>query len=118
MLPYTRAMAAGDRTLSHLKKLVKEKAMAVTRAKLECIYAVHPGTIIIKTPGKFEGEPLWAPYYWDLALEGNADMDDCVEGGYGFKLDASDVEVWPELKGTPMILLFESDNGFVYTEEA
>jgi hypothetical protein len=111
-------MAAGDRTLSHLKKLVKEKAMAVTRAKLEKLYTVRPGTIIITNPGKFEGKPLWAPYYWDLAMDGCADASDHIDGGFGFKIDASDVEVWPELKDTPQILLFETDNGFVYTEEA
>jgi hypothetical protein len=30
----------------------------------------------ITAPGKFEGEPIFAPYYWGLCLQGFADDDD------------------------------------------
>jgi len=30
----------------------------------------------ITAPGKFEGEPVFAPYYWNLGLEGFADSDE------------------------------------------
>jgi hypothetical protein len=30
----------------------------------------------ITQPGKFEGEPVFAPYFWESALNGFADSDD------------------------------------------
>lgn len=30
----------------------------------------------ITQPGKFEGEPVFAPYFWNLGLEGFSDRDD------------------------------------------
>lgn len=39
--------------------------------KTQCEYA-NNGTMITQ-PGKYEGEPVFAPHYWDLALEGFAD---------------------------------------------
>ena len=34
---------------------------------------------IIGTPGKFEGEPRWAPSFWSMLLEGGADWDEEAE---------------------------------------
>lgn len=39
----------------------------------------------ITQPGKFEGEPIFAPHYWSIALEGFADSDDGKVFGFRFK---------------------------------
>lgn len=43
----------------------------MTREEIERSYVTRNG--IIKSPGKFEGEPVWAPYLYDLWMEGCPD---------------------------------------------
>ena len=72
----------------------------------------------ITSPGKFEGEPIFAPYFWNLGLEGFADNDD--GSVYRFKITKDDESnpYWPELKawlGTKRTLrLREDSQGFVH----
>ena len=42
----------------------------------------------ITQPGKFEGEPVFAPYYWGIAMEGFADSDDGRVYTFKFKLNS------------------------------
>ena len=74
-------------------------------------YDVDPATGRIRRPGKFEGEMLYVPFYWNAVLEGLADYD--VNGVAGFRLDAHDKETWPELKHRRALRLKETDQGFV-----
>ena len=82
---------------------------------------------IIRMPGKFEGEPIYAPYFWDCALQGMYAED--VNGVFFVPLDESDHAIFPELylntwdgqtdptnKPAYGIALEESDQGFVYTK--
>lgn len=82
---------------------------------------------IIRTLGKFEGEPIYAPYYWDCCLQGMFAED--VNGVFFMPLDASDHAMWPELylntwdgqhdpttKPVYGIALEESEQGFVYSK--
>jgi hypothetical protein len=66
---------------------------------------------LIKSPGKFEDEPIYVPYFWQIGLEGCADQD--RDGDFVFHIDASDVEMWPELRNITRLQLWEDDNGFV-----
>ena len=45
-------------------------------AKVHEEYTVVDG--IIRNPGKFEGECVWVPYYWELVLDGDGEdeLDD------------------------------------------
>jgi len=65
----------------------------------------------IRNPGKFEGEPLYVPMYWDLANEGFANEGE--DGSVHFPLDEEDWEVWPQLRGQHDLYLRETDQGFV-----
>lgn len=67
---------------------------------------------IIRNPGKFEGEPIYVPYFWGVYMDGGADED---EGGtLKFKITAEDRKAFPELgKKQKVIRLYESENGFV-----
>ncbi len=90
--------------------------MAVTREEIEASYRVVGGKIV--SPGEFQNEPVWAPHYWALVLEGAE--DDTFDDGCGvewsiFHIDASDVERWPELAGAETVALAKLDNGFVIT---
>jgi hypothetical protein len=72
------------------------------RAKLEQEYECkhEHAPLVITQPGKFEGEPIWVPYYYGLVLDG------CTSGSFifpdetidYFELDETDYEIWPELR--------------------
>lgn len=67
---------------------------------------------IIKSPGKFEGEAIYAPYFWNLILNGAADEDNGIETTiYVLK---EDLELFPELEGITKVTLFCDSFGFVY----
>jgi hypothetical protein len=78
----------------------------------------------IKSPGKFESEMIYVPYFWQLTLEDSADeeqWDEVERVTYIFNFnersvddDANLFEVFPELKGVKRIELVEDSQGFVH----
>ena len=71
-----------------------------------------------KGPGKFEGEPIYAPYFWDMAMNG---MDDDTEWDDDtpisvFTVTEEDRALFPELDDAKTVRLWEDGNGFVYVE--
>lgn len=81
----------------------------VTRAEIEKEYRVDNG--IIRTPGMFEGERVYIPYFWDAFLNGMADRDD----GYilGFDVTQEDKAQFPELKRKRTVRIYQRTDGFV-----
>lgn len=86
---------------------------------LKCEYA-NDGEKIT-APGKFEGEPVFAPHYWNVGLEGFADSDD--GNIYKFKFTTRELvdskcEFGPELYhwlGRKRVLRMSEDSqGFVH----
>ena len=55
---------------------------------------------VIMSPGKFEGESAYVPYFWDVALDGFADEDytDSTGAVYAFDISDEDKKFFPELK--------------------
>ena len=88
----------------------------MTRDEVLKHYKVDDG--VIRSPGKFEGEPVWAPAFWELALESSHDEltydDDCPVSH--FTVTDDDRAMWPELTEVKTIRLWESDQGFVNTD--
>lgn len=75
----------------------------------------------ILAPGKFEGAPVFAPYFWGIAMEGFADNDDGKV--FTFRIPKCDKErtegqfkdalnKW--LGGSFTLKMREDDNGFVH----
>ena len=80
------------------------------RTLIETTYRVHAGRIA--SPGKFEGEMVYVPYFWDQFLMGMADRDD--GDIIGFNIDYADRELFPEIpKRKRTIRLRERSDGFV-----
>jgi hypothetical protein len=78
-------------------------------------YSINKDGIII-SPGKFEGEPEWAPYFYQQWLEtGGHEMDD-EEGNAIIHVLPEDRARFPELAKVDHILIRESDQGFVHTK--
>lgn len=74
----------------------------------------------ITQPGKFEGEPVFAPYFWNLALEGFADSDNGKIYTFRFNFNGADKDVpfkaelraW--LGDRRALRMGESSQGFVH----
>lgn len=75
---------------------------------------------IIRDPGKFEGEPMWAPHFWELILSGA--VDDTTFDGPGdcdvswLILEPTDLVDFPELAEVYGISMWESEQGFVFSD--
>lgn len=66
----------------------------------------------INSPGKFEGEPVYAPYFYDAMLDGDGEwINDVVQ-----RFDVTDDErkMFPELEDCKQVDLLEDSDGFVY----
>jgi len=71
------------------------------------------GTII--SLGKFEGEQYYAPYFYDLYLNGS--YDDIVDDVYIFNIIKEDWIKYPELKDSKFVKLYEDSQGFIYVQK-
>lgn len=69
---------------------------------------------LVSGPGKFENEPIYAPYYYDIMMQGGADIT-MFPGTDQFTVTKEDRLIFPELKGIKTIIQSEDDNGFVHT---
>lgn len=66
----------------------------------------------VKGPGKFEGNPSYVPYFWDMYL--NGDGEEVGGGVLRFVVEDEDILIFPELGAdTTEVFLVEDDNGFV-----
>ena len=81
----------------------------MNRADIERDYNVVDGRI--RSPGKFEGERVYVPYYYDAFLNGNADRDNGTI--LGFDVTPDDKVMFPELMHRRTVKLVEGDDGFV-----
>lgn len=89
----------------------------MTRQEILAAYDVDSNGRIV-SPGKFEGEPIFAPYFWDIGLSGFADSDN--GRFYSFRINKDDEahHEFPELKqwlGRCRVLRMSQDGqGFVH----
>ena len=100
--------------------MTPEKINEIREAVLDAYDVDGNGRIV--SPGKFEGEPIFAPHFWNVALAGFADSDDgsVFTFKFGRKESATvdDFAVWPELKTwlgrSRTLRMREDDQGFVH----
>jgi hypothetical protein len=68
----------------------------------------------ITSPGKFEGEMCYLPYFYDLAMCGEGEFDD-EDGTFTVTIEPEDRELFPQLAADHGdVTMIESDSGFVY----
>lgn len=82
----------------------------MTRKELLKEYHINASGIIV-SPGKFEGEAIYVPYFWEIFLNGCADRDDGKV--LGFDVSPEDKKEFPELKKRRTVKLYQRDDGFV-----
>lgn len=66
---------------------------------------------IIRDPGRFEGEAIYVPYFYQAYLDGMADEDDGEV--LKFRIQKQDLEQFPELADRKTVRLYIRENGFV-----
>jgi hypothetical protein len=88
----------------------------MTRAELEREYRVEGNRII--SPGKFNHENIWAPYFWEFYLNGETDEEYDDDGRLVTRCEIfpDDVREFPELEGFRIVEMYENDDGFVFCE--
>lgn len=74
-------------------------------------YNVDPRGVV-RSPGTFEGEMVYVPYFWDKVLEGWQDWEE-DDGIAGFVVSPEDRAMFPELKAKTRIRLVQTNDGFV-----
>lgn len=70
-------------------------------------------------PGKFEGCPIFAPYFYEAVLDGGGDYsfyDDREREHDVFVLTSHDRCAFDELEDVYAVVCFEGDDGFFYCE--
>ena len=75
---------------------------------------------IIRDPGKFECEPEWVPYYWDLVMNGEGeDVAEYTDDGeiageiaYRFTVDSDEADAFG-LECGATVEVFQDSQGFV-----
>ena len=90
----------------------------MNRQQIESEYDVQDG--MIRSLGKFEAEPVYAPYFYDDMLNGCSEILDWPDETRTdlFEVDTDDRAMFPELSTeTVAVALEESEQGFVHIEE-
>jgi hypothetical protein len=82
----------------------------MTRNEIASQYTVNQNGRIT-TPGRFEGEMLYVPHFWEVYLDGFADRDNGTI--LGFDVTADDKREFPELGRRRTVKLYQRDDGFV-----
>src|SRR3990172_10115390 len=81
-------------------------------------YTIESG--VIRSLGKFEGETVYAPYFYENAEDGEilSYDDEGSEFAALIEITAEDREIWPEINAdSAFIGLSETDLGFVSVRE-
>ena len=88
----------------------------MTREEILSAYKVNEHGMIT-SPGKFEGEMIYAPYFYDLMMNGlhteHEEYNEYDELTYHFDILKEDIDIFPELIGVARVYLFENNDGFV-----
>ena len=76
----------------------------------------------VKRPGRFEGEPLYAPYFWDQVMNGGG--DETIEGEDDetiidvFIVTAEDRLLFPDLSEAKKVFIYCDNHGFIHASTA
>jgi len=86
----------------------------MTRKQILKDFNLDPTFKRILDPGKFEGEAIYVPYFYDAYLNGEQDWT--ADDRLAFEVTAEDAREFPELNAGNAILLDITDQGLVESE--
>lgn len=65
---------------------------------------------IVRSPGKFEGQPAYVVWMWELCMLGRVRE---IRGIYYLDLFAEDIDEWPTLRGKRVVQLQQCADGSI-----
>lgn len=68
----------------------------------------------VSRPGKFEGEPIYSPYFYDRIMNGDGEYLGDDDGAIALDIDDDERRMFPELDGFSTVVTWEDGNGFFY----
>ena len=77
-------------------------------------YEINDDKVIV-SPGKFENEPWWAPYFWEKALDGFADDEEIVDETVISVFNLRDFREIPDFENAERLFIWSDDAGFIHT---
>ena len=83
--------------------------------KLEVVLDYYENVAgIITSPGKFEGEPVYVPFFWEYMMDGGEDEFYEYNGHTisVFKINSIDTKFFPGLSEYSEVHIWEDDLGF------
>lgn len=88
----------------------------MTRNEIEMEYRVEHGCIV--SIGKFEHEPIYAPYFWEASCNGEANdnLNDEETICEYIEVQLEDIQQFPELKDVEAVTVTTDTTGFVYVK--
>ena len=89
----------------------------MTRQEIENDYKVRNGIIV--SPGKFEDEPIYAPYFYDAVMNGFQDDTNYADDTPidVFYPTIEDAEMFPELGDCKELHIWTNEQGFIFTSK-
>ena len=85
----------------------------MTRKEILKQYSINEDGVIL-SPGKFEGEMLYMPHFWEAYLNGESNT--LQDGSLSIPIESGEREMFPELgsKRRKVVRFNIDDNGFVW----
>lgn len=101
--------------ISRMRKHEMRQEIKIVGARQAVISQYNIENGIIRSPGKFEGEAVYVPYFYESWLLGGADRETTHFGRSvaGFDLGEEEKVEFPELRGRRTVNLLQRDDGFV-----
>ena len=84
----------------------------MTREEILKKYSINESGVIT-SPGKFEGEMLYMPHFWECYLNGESNT--LQDGSLSVPIEKKEKEMFPELGKRKKVVRFNiDDNGFIW----
>lgn len=103
-------------SIEKLKKASAFKTDEERYAHFGQVFDVHVDEYgIIDDPGKFEVEPYYSVYFYELMMLGDGELvdDEYDTAIMQFDITDEDIAIFPELEGYVLAKIYESDSGFI-----
>lgn len=91
----------------------------MTREEIKAEFKTSEDGVIL-SPGKFEGEMVYAPHYYGRIIEGDGEEKELPDGSYSTFFEVTDEErqEFPELGDIQVVECYQNDAGQFFCVEA
>lgn len=108
-------MSLSEKDVEAIAAVAVAVRSAITHAVQAGYRVLGVDGMLVASSGKFEGEPWYAPYYWDAALNGDGENIGGDDEPFATRIEVTRAErtAFSLADDVVSVLLWESDQGFV-----